>query len=154
MNIRTLVMAATFMPAIALAQVATTAQDTTYTQQSATVSNTYDTTFVFNSQKFAISQNGERTNVSVYKKCGTEMKRSERLSLSTDRRWSRCISHRPLSPKGHASVAIRSIAIIRFSSLVATCSQARHLVSSRKVRKCATASRVNGDLRVVRSSVL
>lgn len=56
MNIRTLVLAATFMPAIALAQEATTAQDTTYTQKSATVSNTYDTTFVFNSQKFAISQ--------------------------------------------------------------------------------------------------
>ncbi|MDY4644967.1 MAG: hypothetical protein SO368_06470, partial [Prevotella sp.] len=75
MNIRTLVMAATFMPAIALAQVATTAQDTTYTQKSGTVPNMYDTTFVFNSQKFAISQNGERTNVSVYKKCGTEMKK-------------------------------------------------------------------------------
>ena len=75
MNIRTLALAATFMPAIAFAQEATTAQDTTYTQKSATVSNTYDTTFVFNSQKFAISQNGERTNVSVYKKCGTEMKK-------------------------------------------------------------------------------
>ena len=75
MNIRTLVLAATFMPAIALAQVATTAQDTTYTQKSGTVPNMYDTTFVFNSQKFAISQNGERTNVSVYKKCGTEMKK-------------------------------------------------------------------------------
>lgn len=75
MNIRTLVMAATFMPAIALAQVATTAQDTTYTQKSGTVPNMYDTTFVFNSQKFAISQNGERTNVSVYKKCGIEMKK-------------------------------------------------------------------------------
>ena len=75
MNIRTLVMAASFMPAIALAQVATTAQDTTYTQKSGTVPNMYDTTFVFNSQKFAISQNGERTNVSVYKKCGIEMKK-------------------------------------------------------------------------------
>ena len=63
MNIRTLVMAATFMPAIAFAQVATTAQDTTYTQKSDTVPNTYDTTFVFNSQKFAISQNGERTSI-------------------------------------------------------------------------------------------
>ena len=75
MNIRTLVLTATFMPAIAFAQEATTVQDTTYTQKSATVSDTYDTTFVFNSQKFAISQNGERTNVSVYKKCGTEMKK-------------------------------------------------------------------------------
>lgn len=45
MNIRTLVMAATFMPAIAFAQVATTAQDTTYTQKSGTVPNMYDTTF-------------------------------------------------------------------------------------------------------------
>ena len=51
MNIRTLVLAATFMPAIALAQEATTAQDTTYTQQSATVSNTYDTTFVFGDEE-------------------------------------------------------------------------------------------------------
>ena len=67
MNIRTLVMAATFMPAIAFAQEVTTAQDTTYTPKSATVPNTYDTTFVFNSQKFAISQNDERTNVSVYR---------------------------------------------------------------------------------------
>ena len=75
MNIRTLALAAALMPAIAFAQEATTVQDTTYTQKSDTVPNTYDTTFVFNSQKFAISQNGERTNVSVYKKCGTEMKK-------------------------------------------------------------------------------
>ncbi len=67
MNIKTFIMAAAIMPAVALAQETTTKQDTTATK------DTCDTTFVFNKQKFEISQKGERTNVKVYKKNGTEM---------------------------------------------------------------------------------
>ncbi len=70
MNIRTLIMAAALMPAMAFAQETTTSTDTT------TAKKACDTTFVFNKQKFEISQNGERTSVKVYKKNGTEMKKA------------------------------------------------------------------------------
>lgn len=75
MNIKTLAMATALVPAVAFAQEAATTNDTTYTQKPTVVTNTHDTTFVFNRQKFDISQNGERTNVRVYKKNGTEMKK-------------------------------------------------------------------------------
>ena len=39
------------------------------------MTSAYDTTFVFNRQKFDISQKGERTDVRVYKKNGSEMKK-------------------------------------------------------------------------------
>ncbi len=67
-------MAAALVPAVAFAQEATT-NDTTYTQKTTEVTSAYDTTFVFNRQKFDISQKGERTDVRVYKKNGSEMKK-------------------------------------------------------------------------------
>lgn len=70
MNIRTLIMTAVIMPVMAFAQETATSTDTTADKK------TSDTTFVFNKQKFEISQNGERTSVKVYKKNGTEMKKT------------------------------------------------------------------------------
>lgn len=67
-------MATALVPAVAFAQEATT-NDTTYTQKTTEVTSAYDTTFVFNRQKFDISQKGERTDVRVYKKNGSEMKK-------------------------------------------------------------------------------
>lgn len=70
MNIRTLIMAAALMPAVTFAQETATSTDTTAARKAC------DTTFVFNKQKFEISQNGERTSVKVYNKNGTEMKKT------------------------------------------------------------------------------
>lgn len=67
-------MAAALVPAVAFAQEATT-NDTTYIPKTTEVTSAYDTTFVFNRQKFDISQKGERTDVRVYKKNGSEMKK-------------------------------------------------------------------------------
>lgn len=70
MNIRTLLMTAALVPALAFAQENDTITNTAVTK------NSHDTTFVFNKQKYEISQNGERTNVKVYKKNGTELKKT------------------------------------------------------------------------------
>ena len=70
MNIRTLLMAAALIPALAFAQENDSIANT------AVAKNSHDTTFVFNKQKYEISQNGERTNVKVYKKNGTELKKT------------------------------------------------------------------------------
>lgn len=70
MNIRTLLMAVALVPALAFAQENDTITNTAVNK------NSHDTTFVFNKQKYEISQNGERTNVKVYKKNGTELKKT------------------------------------------------------------------------------
>lgn len=70
MNIKTLIIAAALMPAMALAQKSETSADTTSTK------NSNDTTFVFNRQKYEISQNGERTSIKVYKKNGKELQKA------------------------------------------------------------------------------
>ena len=70
MNIRTLALALAIMPAIASAQYNNSDKDTISNK------NTYDTTIVFNKQKYEISQTGERTNVKVYKANGSELEKT------------------------------------------------------------------------------
>lgn len=70
MNIRTLALALAIMPAIA------SAQDNNSEKNTISNKNTYDTTFVFNKQKYEISQTGERTNVKVYKANGSELEKT------------------------------------------------------------------------------
>ena len=70
MNIKTIIMAAALVPAIALAQEPNANTNTTAAK------NANDTTLVFNKQKIEISQDGERTSVKVYKKNGTEMRKT------------------------------------------------------------------------------
>ena len=70
MNIKSFALALAIMPAIALAQDNNSAQDTISNK------NGRDTTFVFNKQKYEISQTSERTNIKVYKDNGTELKKT------------------------------------------------------------------------------
>ena len=70
MNIRTLALALAIMPAIA------SAQDNNSDKDTISNKNTYDTTIVFNKQKYEISQTGERTNVKVYKANGSELEKT------------------------------------------------------------------------------
>ena len=70
MNIKSFALALAIMPAIALAQDYNSAQDTISNK------NGRDTTFVFNKQKYEISQTGERTNIKVFKNNGTELKKT------------------------------------------------------------------------------
>ncbi|WP_308263532.1 hypothetical protein [Prevotella sp.] len=85
MNIRTLALALAIMPAIA------SAQDNNSEKDSISNKNTYDTTFVFNKQKYEISQTGERTNVKVYKANGASLRRHLRHNTSTVSKWNRYI---------------------------------------------------------------
>lgn len=70
MNIRTLALALAIMPAIA------SAQDNNSDKDTISNKNTYDTTIVFNKQKYEISQTGERTNVKVYKANGSKLEKT------------------------------------------------------------------------------
>ena len=70
MNIRTLALTLAIMPAIA------SAQDNNSDKDTISNKNTYDTTIVFNKQKYEISQTGERTNVKVYKANGSELEKT------------------------------------------------------------------------------
>lgn len=70
MNIRTILVAGSIAAAMTFAtKAAAMSADTT-------ASKTVDTSFVFNKQKYEISQNGERTSVKVYKKNGKELEKT------------------------------------------------------------------------------
>lgn len=146
-------MAAALVPAVAFAQEATT-NDTTYTQKITEVTSAYDTTFVFNRQKFDISQKGERTDVRVYKKNGSEMKKVKETEFLDGQEVEQVYITSPFIPRKTYKRRSQAYSHYPFSSLVPTFSLVQLSASSQKARKCATASRVNGgDLLLVRSSV-
>lgn len=112
MNIRTLALALAIMPAIA------SAQDNNSEKNTISNKNTYDTTFVFNKQKYEISQTGERTNVKVYKANGSELEKTLETQYLDGQQVEQVYITSPFIPEERTNAKARNTATIQDYSSV------------------------------------
>lgn len=93
MNRRNLLLAVALVPVMALAQT------TTMVDSAIVDKENYDTTFVLNSQKIAVSQNDGKTTVAVYGTNGTQMKKMSETQFIDGQEVERVYVTSPFVPK-------------------------------------------------------